>query len=153
MKGNVFRQNFWTLDGLIGVLFGLWIGRSFQLIADSGEYISRKVLIAILIGAFSYVLALFVGFLFSKRYQKVPSWLWITVLGAIFFSFNKYAIWYLIENWNTRKSDNILEHTFVLFPQQMVSVIFISAFLIILLSSAFLSVRMIIYCFSKLKVI
>ncbi len=62
MKVEDFKRNFWAFDGLTGIAFGLWIGRSLQLDADSGAFLFWNVLTAALIGAFSYFLALIVGF-------------------------------------------------------------------------------------------
>ncbi len=100
MKEKTFSKSFWIFDGLIGTVFGFLIGRISQVTADSGEFLFKKVLTASLIGMFSYLLAFLVGFLFSGKFRKFPSWIWITILGAMLFAFNKYIVWYLMENCN-----------------------------------------------------
>ena len=151
MKEDSFRRSFWIFDGLIGVAYGIWIGNTLQLVADSGEYLYEKVLTASLIGAFSYLTALFVGFLLSRKFRKIPSWLWMSVLGAMFFAFNKYVVWYLIENWNSRKSDSISEYLLWLMSERIASFSFITIFAALPLIIIFLAIRLSFYGFEKLR--
>jgi len=151
MKVEDFKRNFWTFDGLIGIAFGLWIGYSLQLEADSGTFLFRSVLTAALIGAFSYFLALFAGFLLSKKFRKIPSWVYISVLGAVFFAFNKYVVLYLIKNWQYRESESVAEYILHFFLGQIISFIFISTYAALPLICVFLGIRLVIYYLKKLE--
>lgn len=151
MKADAFRRNFWLLDGLIGIVFGLWIGYELQLVADSGGFLFKEIFTAALIGAFSYFLAFVIGFSLSKKLQRIPSWVFISVLGSLFFAFNKYIVLYLIENWNSRESDSIIQYILQLLPQQIISFVFITILAAIPLGCMYLGTRLVIYCVEKLK--
>jgi len=150
MKANAFRRSLWLFDGLVGIIFGFWIGRTLQLEADSGDYLPNKILAASLIGVFSYLLALLVALTVKKRFQII-SYIWISILGGMLFAFNKYIIWYLIENWSYSKSHSVLEYVIQLLPRQIVSFSFIWAFTSFLSFFIFLLIRLFIYCFERLR--
>lgn len=150
MKASAFRRNIWSLDGLVGILFGFWIGYVFQLEADSSSYLPDKILVASLIGGISYLLALFIGLMVRRRFQII-SYLWISISGAMFFAFNKYVIWYLIENYRYSKSTSVSGYILQLLPQQTGSFLIVWVFTLILLLFLFLSIRSAIYAFEKLK--
>lgn len=152
MKANVYTQNFWFFDGLLGIAFGFWLGRESQIFADSGEYLPEKVLVATLIGLFSYVLAVFAGFLLSKKFQQIPSWIWITVLGAIFFAFSKYVVLYLIENRNIGESEKLMEYILLMIPQRIESFVAISVISMIPLILFFLAIRFVFYFIKQFSV-
>lgn len=152
MKANVYTQNFWFFDGLLGITFGFWLGRESQIFADSGEYLPEKVLVATLIGIFSYILAICTGFLLSKKFQQIPSWIWITVLESIFFAFSKYIVLYLMENRNGGESEKLMEYFIRMIPQQIESFVVISVIAMIPLILFFLAIRFVFYFIKQFSV-
>lgn len=99
-------QNIIGFFDLLGaVTAGLFIGYERQRLADSGEYLSNKILITVLIGGGSYFLA----FVLCNRRKiwKLSSWFIVAVVGSAVCFLNLHVIKYAVDNWGYRESDSV----------------------------------------------
>lgn len=100
---KLMLDNHWTADLIVGLLISITWSRFVQTEPDDGEY----SLIAILIGAGSYLFACLLSF----KIRRMPTLLWIPVIGSIVYAFNWMVVYFLLYNWDpVRKAETLSDY-------------------------------------------
>ena len=145
MKEFIFKSKYWTFDLITCICFGLYFGRFMQIEADSGESHPDKFFWSMFTGAISYILAFFLAIVLRNKTVKMPSWVWLGVLGSIIFAFNNGVVSFFITTWTLKQSRSITEYFWWLFPtmfSKFISGIIIFIFLVLIM---IFTVRSVIY--------
>ncbi len=83
MKDFVLKKDFWLLDLIAAVSFGAFVSYALQFVADSGQFSSGNLTPAAFVGGVSYFLACVIALLLRKRFNSLPSWVWLGIGGSV----------------------------------------------------------------------
>lgn len=141
----VFKKNFWLLDLVASMVFGVVVGYALQLIADSGERLPEQLVLAAVIGGSSYFLAYLLSLPLRGRFRKIPSWVWLGVGGSFLFALGKGVVIFAIKSWDRSLSQTSTEQFVSLLPFMVPSTLFIFILVILPLLPLLIILRVLLY--------
>lgn len=141
MKDFVFKKDQWLLDLAVCASFGVFFGYVGQVEADSEGTHPEGVVLATFIGGFSYVLVYLTAIPFRERIKRVPSWVWLGVVGSILKAFGIGAIVFAVKSWDPNRSLSVPQHLSRLVPYMMGNIMFLSIVFSVLAVTILIFVR------------
>jgi hypothetical protein len=108
------RLNIADLAG--GIAVAVFIGYERQRLADSGELITEKVIVSILIAGGAYLIAFLITRFKKFESTKVPQWTSMALLGAVLCSLSLHVVYYLIENRRYQPDQSMLQYVWFSLP-------------------------------------
>src|SRR5437762_2893101 len=112
----VLKKSLWSLDAMASVSFGAYLGYELQVEAESGDTHLNRILLSAFIGGISYLLAYAASFILRKRIARVPSWLWLVIVGSMIFAFGNAVVIFSVISWNPNLGLTIPEYVRGLLP-------------------------------------
>src|SRR5215468_5559648 len=116
MTEFVLKKSIWTVDTIVSIGFGAYLGYELQVEADSAERHLNRILLSTFVGGISYLLAYAASFVLRKRIARIPSWLWLGIVGSIIYAFANATVTFSIIGWNPKMGLTIPAYVIGLLP-------------------------------------
>ena len=83
MREFLIHKDFWILDLFSSVIFAICMSAFVQIGGDSGELRLERILFAIAIGVFAYLMTFAVALSLRRKVVFIRSWVWMGILGVL----------------------------------------------------------------------